>query len=88
MEQPDEILAELAKLGETRTWEPGTAVITEGDMADCMYIVHSGQLRAVVAGEGVRDVELNTLGAGDFCGELMLGGERRAATIEGSVCSR
>ena len=53
-----------------------------------MYIVHSGQLRAVVAGEGVRDVELNTLGAGDFCGELMLGGERRAATIEGSTYSR
>ena len=88
MEQPEEILAELAKLGETRTWEPGTAVVTEGDMADCMYIVHSGELRAVVAGEGGRNVELNTLGVGDFFGELMLSGERRAAIVEVTVRAR
>ena len=85
MEPPDEILAELAKLGETRTWEPGTAVVTEGDEADSMYIVHSGELRAVVAGEGGRNVELNTLGAGDFFGELMLSGSLRAATVEVTV---
>ena len=85
VEQADEILSELAKLGDTRTWEPGTAVVTEGEVADCMYIVHAGELRAVVAGEGGRNVELNTLGAGDFFGELMLSGERRAATVEVTV---
>ena len=52
MEHHDEILAELAKLGETRTWEPGTAVVSEGEVADCMYIVHAGELRAVIAGVG------------------------------------
>ena len=41
-----------------------------------MYIVHAGELRAVVAGECGRNVGLNTLGAGDFFGELMLSGER------------
>lgn len=81
MEQTDEILAELAKLGETRTWEPGTAVVTEGEFADCMYIVHAGELRAVIAAEGGRTVELNTLGPGEFFGELMLSGERRSATV-------
>ena len=30
----DEILVELAKLGETRTRKPGTAVVTEGEVAD------------------------------------------------------
>lgn len=45
MEHPDEILAELARHGETRTWEPGTAVIREGEVADCLYIVHAGELR-------------------------------------------
>lgn len=85
MEQADEILAELAKLGETRTWEPGTAVVTEGDTTDCLYIVHTGELRAVVAGDGGRKVELNTLSAGDFFGELMLSGARRAATVEVTV---
>ena len=82
MQQLDEILAELAKLGETRSWEPGTAVVTEGDEADCMYIVHAGELRVVIAGEGGRVVELNTLGPGELFGELMLSGERRAATVE------
>ncbi len=85
MKQADEILAELAKLGETRTWEPGTAVVTEGDTTDGLYIVHSGELRAVVAGDGGRKVELNTLSAGDFFGELMLSGDRRAATVEVTV---
>ena len=88
MEQQDEILAELAKLGETRTWEPGTAVVTEGEVADCMYIVHAGELRAVVAGVGGRLVELNTLGAGEIFGELMLNGARRAATVEVTVRAR
>ena len=82
MEHADEILAELAKLGETRTWEPGTAVVTEGEPADCMYIVHTGELRAVVTGDGGRTVELNTLRPGEFFGELMLSGGRRAATVE------
>ena len=88
MEHPDEMLAELAKLGETRTWEPGTAVVTEGDVADCMYIVHTGELRVVVAGVGGRIVEVNTLGAGEIFGELMLSGERRAATVEVTVRAR
>jgi CRP/FNR family cyclic AMP-dependent transcriptional regulator len=78
----DEFLAELAKRGETRTWEAGTPVVTEGDVADCLYIVHAGELRAVVAGEGGRALELNTLGPGELFGELMLSGERRTATVE------
>ena len=88
MEQVDEILAELAKRGETRSWEPGTAVVTEGELADCMYIVHAGELRAVIAGDGGRMIELNTLGAGEIFGELMLSGGLRAATVEVVVRAR
>ena len=88
VEQVDEILAELAKRGETRSWEPGTAVVTEGELADCMYIVHAGELRAVIAGDGGRMIELNTLGAGEIFGELMLSGGLRAATVEVVVRAR
>ena len=88
VEEPDLVLAELAKLGETRTWEPGTTVVTEGEVADSMYIVHSGELRAVVAGDGGRTVELNTLGVGELFGELMLSGGRRAATVQVTVRAR
>ena len=81
-EQVDEVLTELAKLGQTRTWEAGATVVSEGDAADCLYIVHSGELRPVVAGDGGRMIELNTLGAGEIFGELMLSGEWRAATVQ------
>ncbi len=77
-----DLLTELARRGDTRTWEAGTTVVTEGEDADCMYIIHSGQLRTVVAGDGGRQVELNTLGPGEFFGELMLSGERRSAAVE------
>jgi CRP/FNR family cyclic AMP-dependent transcriptional regulator len=84
----DEFLAELAKRGDTRTWEPGTAVVSEGEVSDCLYIIHTGELRAVVAGEGGRALELNTLGPGELFGELMLSGERRTATVEVMVRAR
>jgi CRP/FNR family transcriptional regulator, cyclic AMP receptor protein len=86
--RPTEILVELARLGETRTWEPGATVVTEGDPADCMYIIHEGQLRAFVVGDGGREVELNTLGPGEFFGELMLSGELRAATVQAITRTR
>jgi CRP/FNR family cyclic AMP-dependent transcriptional regulator len=76
------ILHELARLGDTRTWEAGTLVVNEGDPADAMYLIHEGELRAFVGGEGGRVLELNTLGAGEFFGELMLSGHRRAASVQ------
>lgn len=77
-----DILTELAKLGDTRTWGPGEIVVTEGDPADCMYVIHSGELRVFVSGEGGREVELSTMGPGEFFGELMLGVERRTASVQ------
>jgi len=87
-ETSSDILAELARLGETRTWELGATVVAEGDVADCMYLIHEGELRAFVAGDGGRVVELNTLRAGELFGELMLSGEPRAATVQVTMRSR
>ena len=87
-ETSSDILAELARLGETRTWEPGTTVVSEGEVADCMYLIHDGELRAVVAGDGGRVVELNTLSAGEMFGELMLSGEPRSATVQVTLRAR
>lgn len=52
LEQPEDILAALARRGDTRTWEAGMTVVSEGELADSMYIIHSGELRAIVAGDG------------------------------------
>jgi CRP/FNR family cyclic AMP-dependent transcriptional regulator len=87
-ENSGDFLAELARLGETRTWEPGASVVTQGDIADCMYLIHEGELRAFVAGDGGRVVELNTLHAGELFGELMLSGERRSATVQVTTRAR
>jgi CRP/FNR family transcriptional regulator, cyclic AMP receptor protein len=88
LERPDDILTELAKLGDTRTWEPGATVVRAGDVADSLYIIHSGELRATVAGDGARTVELNTLSAGEMFGELMLSGALRAATVQVTARAR
>lgn len=87
-ETSSDILAELARLGETRTWEPGATVVSEGEVADCMYLIHEGELRALVAGDDGRVVELNTLRAGELFGELMLSGEPRAATVQVTTRAR
>lgn len=83
-----EFLHELSRLGETRTWEPGATVVSQGDAADCMYVIHEGELRVLIAGDGGRVVELNTLRAGDLIGELILGGEVRSATVQATTRSR
>jgi len=82
------IVAELARLGETRNWEPGATVVVEGDVADSMYLIHEGELRVFVAGDGGRVVEVNTLRAGELFGELMLSGELRAATVQVTTRAR
>jgi CRP/FNR family cyclic AMP-dependent transcriptional regulator len=87
-ETSSDLLAELARLGETRSWGPGATVVTDGDVADCMYLIHEGELRAVVAGDGGRVVELNTLRAGELFGELMLSGEPRSATVQVTTRAR
>ena len=60
-------------------------MVREGEVADCLYIIHSGELRATVASDSARTVELNTLGAGELFGELMLSGGLRAATVQVTV---
>jgi CRP/FNR family cyclic AMP-dependent transcriptional regulator len=48
-------MRELARVGETRTWEPGATVATQGDPADRMHLIHEGELRSTAATGVVRD---------------------------------
>ena len=51
----------------------GTAVVTEGDQADAFYVVRSGTLAVLSAGErGGEPARVNTLGPGDYFGEIGL----------------
>jgi len=82
---PHELLEALARLGHVRAYAKGTIVVTEGEPALSMYLVHEGQLRVFVSG---KEVELNTIGPGEYFGELMLGSQVRTATVQTTTKAR
>lgn len=82
MAMDGQVLHELARHGETRHWEAGDHVVREGEPADCLYVIHEGELRAFVSGGAGRSVELASLGPGEMFGELMLSGQPRSATVQ------
>ena len=42
---PEHILAELAPLMEEEEYEQNTVIFREGEMGDCMYIIHKGEVK-------------------------------------------
>ncbi|SRR6266568_3965465 len=74
-------LRELAPNGAVRTYAKNVVVVSEGDRTDALYVVMSGRVKAFVSDEGGREVVLNTIGTGDYFGELVLDGGPRSASI-------
>jgi CRP/FNR family cyclic AMP-dependent transcriptional regulator len=79
---PAALLEALALLGHTRAYAKGTIVVSEGEPALSMYLIHDGHLRVFVSDEEGKEVELNVMGAGEYFGELMLGSQVRTATVQ------
>jgi CRP/FNR family cyclic AMP-dependent transcriptional regulator len=79
---PSQLLSALASLGHTRSYAKGTIVVSEGEPALSMYLIHEGTLRVFVSDEDGKEVELNTMGPGEYFGELMLGSQVRTATVQ------
>ena len=42
---PEHILADLAPLMEEEEYEKGTIIFSEGEIGDCMYIIHQGDVK-------------------------------------------
>lgn len=74
-------LRELAPGGAVRTFAKSVVVVSEGDRSDSLYVVLSGRVKAFVSDENGREAVVNTIGVGDFFGELVLDGGPRAASI-------
>jgi CRP/FNR family cyclic AMP-dependent transcriptional regulator len=85
---PVELLDALAALGHARSYAKGTIVVTEGEPALSMYLIHEGQLRVFVSDDEGKEVELNTMGPGEYFGELMLGSQVRTATVQTTTRAR
>jgi CRP/FNR family transcriptional regulator, cyclic AMP receptor protein len=73
---PLEELEEIAEVGSTVTFEPGSTIVSEGDMGDAMYVVLSGTAEVDVGGR------FHKLTAGDFFGEMaLISSRKRIATV-------
>ncbi|XP_023932346.1 cAMP-dependent protein kinase type II regulatory subunit isoform X2 [Lingula anatina] len=56
----------------SKTYEDGTQIIKQGDTADCMYFVESGEVRITVKNDSNDEKEVNRIKTGGYLGELAL----------------
>ncbi len=79
---PESDLKTIETLSVTRTYPKNTVIINEGDQANAMYLVVTGKVRVYVSDESGKEFILNTMGPGDYFGELaLLDDEVRSASV-------
>lgn len=72
----------FAELTRERKFSKGAMIVAEGDAGDALFVVRSGEVKVVLAGEDGRDVILNVLNVGDHFGELaLIDGRPRSAHV-------
>jgi CRP-like cAMP-binding protein len=77
----DELLAVVHGLA-LRTFEPGDALVTEGETGRSLFILTSGRGKVFVRSRDGHSVEVGRVAEGDFFGEISaLSGSRRGATV-------
>ena len=73
----EQALRSLCPQGAARTCAKNVIVVSAGDSTDSLYVILSGRVKAFVSDEQGKEVVVNTIGAGDFFGELVLDGGPR-----------
>lgn len=64
-----------------RDYEDGEIIVRQGDAADCMFVVQSGEVEVFVTREG-KEFLLRRMGKGEVIGEISLfDREKRSATV-------
>jgi len=75
-------LASVVAAGEHRTVDEGVALFVQGDAADCLFVVLSGDLRVSLTQPTGEELELNTVRPGEYVGEIgLFDGGPRSATV-------
>src|SRR5438105_436721 len=85
-----ESLGTLVARGEPRRYRKGTLLIQEGELADTIYIVLSGKVKAFSVDERDREIVYGVYGPGEYLGEMSLDGGPRSAsviTLEATACA-
>jgi len=76
-----EDLADLFQRATLRTCQKNTIVVSEGDESDTVYFVLSGRLKVFLSDAQGKEVVINTLGAGEYFGEMSLEPGGRSASV-------
>ena len=71
----------LSPRGVIRSFPKGAVMVNEGDGTDALYVLLSGRVKAFLSHEDGKEVVLNTIGVGDYFGELVLDGGPRSASV-------
>jgi CRP/FNR family cyclic AMP-dependent transcriptional regulator len=74
-------LRALAPHGAVRAFPTNAVVVNEGDATDSLYVLLSGRVKTFLSEEDGREVVLNTIGVGEYFGEMVLDGGPRSASI-------
>jgi alkyl hydroperoxide reductase subunit AhpC len=78
----DPALDALADAAEKVSYGPGEAIVEEGEVADRFYVIAGGEVAVTRRTQEGDEVELATLGPGQFFGEVgILAETRRTATV-------
>jgi NTE family protein len=80
-ELPDQVLEAISQRLQREHYHKDTTIFLQGEPADRMYLIESGQVK-VLSDEGGREKVIAYLGTGNFFGEMgVLLGEKRSATV-------
>jgi CRP/FNR family transcriptional regulator, cyclic AMP receptor protein len=77
----DPVLQQIAARGGVRSYGANTVLVTEDDRSDQLFVILSGRVKVYGAAPDGREVIYNTLGAGEYLGELSLDGGPRSASV-------
>ncbi len=75
-------IAQLARCATVQRYEPGQVIVSQGDTGLGLYVIGSGKVEVRRERPGQEPVVLNTLGPGQFFGEMaLLDDYPRSATV-------
>lgn len=78
---PPALLEALGRLGELHGFDAGDLLIREGDTSNSLYVLVSGGVKVFTHNAKGRELVYNTLGPGEYFGELALDGQPRSASV-------
>jgi CRP-like cAMP-binding protein len=82
-DMPQEMVEEIARVVETKVFQPRAKIFERGDPGDSFWVIQSGMVRVFRSDNDGVEITLSRLGPGQSFGEMaLLTGEARSASVE------